>query len=171
MIHPNRLINFAVYVDGTEQLGIVDATLPNLTPLKETSKGAGIGGEFETGVDGHFGSMKLQMTWRQATPQASLLANPEGRVIELRAAGQNIDSGTYKFTKAPIRVTVRASASDMQSGKFDPATAMGTTTELECLYYKYMYDEEVIFEIDKLNFKAVVNGVDVLEEVNRILGR
>jgi phage tail tube protein FII len=92
-------------------------------------------------------------------------------MIELRAAGQGVDSGTYKFTKSPIRVTVRAAASDMQLGKFDPATAMGTTTEIECLYFKYMYGDEVIHEIDKLNFKAIVSGQDVLEEVNKMLGR
>jgi phage tail tube protein FII len=115
--------------------------------------------------------MKLQLTWRQATAQASRLARPEGMAIELRAAGQGVDSSSYKFTKTPIRVTVRASASDMQLGKFDPATAMGTTTEIECLYFKYEHNDEVIYEVDKVNFKAIIAGEDVLEEVNRILGR
>ena len=171
MNHPDKLINFAVWGEGAELLGVVDATLPNLTPLKETAKGAGIAGEYETGAIGHFGSMKLQLTWRHATAQASKLAHPEGMTIELRAAAQGIDSATYKFTKNPIRVTVRASASDMQFGKFDPATAMGTTTAVECLYFKYMYGDETIPEIDKLNFKAVIAGKDVLAEVNAMLGR
>lgn len=170
-VHPDKLINFACWGDGEELLGVVDATLPNMTALKETTKGAGIAGEIETGVLGHYGSMKLQLTWKQATPQASKLARPEGMTLELRAAAQGIDTSTYKFTKSPIRITVRASRSDMQLGKFDPATAMGTTTEVECLYYKYMYDDEIIHEIDKLNFKVVVAGEDELEEVNRMLGR
>ena len=171
MNHPDKLINFAAWGEGEELLGVVDATLPNMTPLKETTKGAGIAGEMETGVPGHYGSMKLQVTWKQATPQALKLARPEGMTIELRAAAQGLDSSTYKFTKSPIRVTVRASRSDLQLGKFDPATAMGTTTEIECLYFKYMYGDEIIFENDKLNFKSVVLNEDELEEVNRMLGR
>lgn len=171
MLHPDKLIGFAVFGDGEEQLGVVDATLPNLTPLKETSKGAGILGEYETGTPGNYGSLKLQLTWRQATMQAAKLARPEGMLLEFRAAAQGIDSAAYRFTKIPVKVVVRASASDMQYGKFDPATAMGTTTEVECLYYKYVYNDEVVHEIDKLNYKAIVAGVDESEELNRILGR
>ena len=169
--HPDKLINFAVYADGDELLGVADATLPNLTPLKENNKGAGIAGEYETSAIGHYASMKLQLTWRTATKSAALLARPDGMMLELRASAQGIDSRSYKFTKSPIKVTVRACASDLQLGKFDPATAMGTTTEVECLYYKYTYDGEVVHEIDKLNFKAIVGGVDVLAEVNAHLGR
>ena len=42
MKHPDKLNNFAVWMDGDKLLGVVDVTLPNLTPLKETSKGAEI---------------------------------------------------------------------------------------------------------------------------------
>jgi P2 family phage contractile tail tube protein len=170
MNHPDKLNNFAVWLDGDKLLGIVDATLPNLTPLKETSKGAGIAGEFETRAIGHYGTLKLQMTWRRATSQAYLLANPEGKTLELRAAGQVIDSEAYAFKMSKIRVVIRASGSDLQAGKFDPATAMGTTTEVECLYLKVEEDGEVLVEIDKLNFKSVINGEDELEEVRSILG-
>ncbi len=169
--HPDKLINFAVFLDGEELLGVVDATLPNLTPLKETGKGAGIAGEYETRALGHYGPFKLQLTWRRATSKAIALANPEGRTLELRAAGQDIDSGDYRFKKSPIRITVRASGSDMQPGKFEPAVAMGTTTEVDCLYFKYVEDGEVRIEIDKLNFKSIIAGVDELEEVRSILGK
>jgi len=170
-VHPDKLNNFAVYADGVNLLGIVDATLPNLTPLKETNKGAGIAGEYETSAVGQYSSMKLQMTWRTATMEAAMLARPDGLMLELRAAAQGIDSINYKFKQLPIKVVVRACASDLQLGKFDPATAMGTTTEVECLYYKYSYDGIVVHEIDKLNFKAIIGGVDVLKDVNIMLGR
>ncbi len=171
MIHPDKLINFAAWGDEEDLLGIADITLPNLTLLKETLKGAGLLGEFETGVPGHYGSLKTQFTWRQATKQASRLAHPDGMLLTLRAATQGIDSGSYKLAKIPIVIVTRPFASDMQLGKFDPATAMGTTTEVENLYFKYSYNNEVIHEIDKLNGKAIINGVDVMSEINAILGR
>lgn len=167
--HPDKLNNFSVWIDDDKLLGVVDATLPNLTPLKETSKGAGIAGEYETRAIGHYGSMKLQLTWRRATSQAHLLMNPEGKTIELRALGQTIDSGDYTFGMSKVRVVIRASGSDMQLGKFDPATAMGTTTEIECMYLKIEEDGEVTFEHDKLNFKSVINGKDELEEARSFL--
>lgn len=170
MKHPDKLNNFSVWMDGDKLLGVVDVTLPNLTPLKETSKGAGIAGEFETRAIGHFGSLKLSMTWRRATAHAMLMVNPEGKALELRGAAQVIDSDSYTFAVSPIRITVRASGSDMQPGKFDPATAMGTTTEVECLYLRVEADGTTLTEIDKLNFKAVVNGVDELAEVRTALG-
>lgn len=171
MIHPDKLINFAVFADADELLGIVDASLPNMTPLKETTKGAGILGEYEVGVPGHYSSMKCSFTWRHATAAASRLAHPEGMLLTLRAAMQGIDSATYAPTKIPVVVTIRPFASDMSFGNFDPATAMGTTTEIECAYYKYTYNGEIVHEIDKLNFKAIVGGVDVMSEINAILGR
>lgn len=168
---PDQLLNFAVWSDNNELLGIADATLPNLTPLKETKKGAGIAGEYESRAIGHYGTMKLQLNWRKATKQALSLASPEGKLIELRAAGQSVSPESYKFGLSKYRITIRASGSDMQPGKFDPGTAMGTVTELECLYFKLELDDEVLVEIDKLNFKSVINGVDELEEVRSILGK
>jgi P2 family phage contractile tail tube protein len=171
MIHPDKLTAFDVYADGEMLLGVVDATLPNITPLKETIKGAGINGELETSAIGQIGGMKLQMTWRSATEQASLLANPQGMALELRGSAQVIDSAAYRFRQIPIRIAVRACSSDMQLGKFDPATAMGTTTEVECMYFKYTYNGKVLHEIDKTNFKTILGGTDALAEVNKALGR
>lgn len=169
MDHPGKIRNFQVYM-GSKLLGIVDATLPNLTPLKETTKGAGIAGEIETPAPGQFGTLKLQLTWRQATVDAVRLANPDGDTVELRASAQVADSGTYRLKSVPIRVILKGVASDMQLGKFDPATAMGTTTELECLYYKMEYKGTVLYEVDKLNFKCIINGVDVLAEDRANMG-
>ena len=169
MDHPDKIRNFQVYM-GSKLLGIVDATLPNLTPLKETTKGAGIAGEYETPVPGQFGALKLQLTWRQADVSAVRLANPDGQTVELRSSAQVADSGTYRLKKVPIKIVIKGVSSDMQLGKFDPGTAMGTTTELECLYYKMEYNGMVLYEVDKLNFKAVINGVDVLAEDRAIMG-
>ena len=168
--HPDKLNNFAVWFDEDKLLGIADATLPNLTPLKDTIKGAGINGEMETRAIGHYGSMKLQLTWRTVTRQAHLLVNPEGHAILLKAASQTINGSTYKFEQSGIRVVIRASGSDMQIGKFDPGTATGTTTEVECLYLKIEEDGQTLVEIDKLNFKSIINSVNELAEVGSILG-
>lgn len=168
---PDKLINFAVYLDDGELLGIVDATLPSFTPLKETAKGAGILGEYEVGVPGHYSAMKLGFTWRHATASAIKLCAPEGRSLTLKAAAQSIDSSNYTPIVVPISIFIRQFSSDMSLGNFDPATAMGTTTEVECAYFKLDYDGTTVFELDKLNFKCVVDGVDKVAEVRAAMGR
>ena len=171
--HPDKLNNFRVYGDGEIFLGVVDVTLPNLTPMKETNKGSGLGGEVETPAIGHFGSMKLQMTWRQATAAAAKFTRPDRPrplALELKGAAQTVNSLTHTYRMVPIKIVVRGTASDFQLGKFDPGVVMGTTSEIECTYFRYEYDDELVHEIDKYNFKSVVGGVDVLAEVKAILG-
>ncbi len=42
---PEKLINFRVYEDGDDLVGVADVTLPTLDAMTETVKGAGIAGE------------------------------------------------------------------------------------------------------------------------------
>ena len=51
---PEKLINFRVYEDGDDLVGVADVTLPTLDAMTETVKGAGIAGEVESPVMGHY---------------------------------------------------------------------------------------------------------------------
>lgn len=55
---PEKLINFRAYNDGNDLLGVTDVQLPSLDAMTETVKGAGIAGEVDSPVLGHFGSME-----------------------------------------------------------------------------------------------------------------
>lgn len=61
---PDRLTNFTGFRNGSEYLGVVDVDLPDLESLTETISGAGIPGEFESPLIGHFGSMVTTLNWR-----------------------------------------------------------------------------------------------------------
>ena len=47
-------INWAVYEDNTEYAGMAQATLPNLTALTQSISGAGIAGNVDAVILGHF---------------------------------------------------------------------------------------------------------------------
>ena len=47
------VINFAVYEDGVEYVGMATATLPNLSAIVQTLSGAGIAGNVEVPGQGH----------------------------------------------------------------------------------------------------------------------
>ncbi len=53
-----KLVNFKVFENGNDLVGIADVELSTLTAMTESIKGAGIAGEFDAPVTGHFGGME-----------------------------------------------------------------------------------------------------------------
>ena len=51
---PERLIGFRVYNDNNDLLGIATVTLPMIEAMTDTVSGAGIAGEVESPVLGHY---------------------------------------------------------------------------------------------------------------------
>ena len=91
-------INFAIYEDSTEFLGMSKVTLPDLTSLTQSISGAGIAGNIEAVLLGHFESMTLGLSFRNTTKQVVRLAEPRRHNIDLRVAQQ--DEDTVKGTVA-----------------------------------------------------------------------
>ena len=58
------VINFAVYEDSVEYLGMSKATLPDVTFLTQSISGAGVGGNVEAVILGH-------LVWNSAPPRRS----------------------------------------------------------------------------------------------------
>lgn len=61
---PEKLINFRVYNESEDLLGLADVTLPSFESMTETIKGAGLAGEIDSPVLGHYGSMEVEFNWR-----------------------------------------------------------------------------------------------------------
>mgnify|MGYP003173053077 CR=1 FL=1 len=58
------IINFKVYEDSVEYVGMAQATLPDLTALTQSISGAGIAGNVESVILGHFDAMTLGLNFR-----------------------------------------------------------------------------------------------------------
>lgn len=85
---PERLINFRVYNDGNDLLGVANVDLPSIEAMSDTVSGAGIAGEVESPILGHFGSMTATFTWRTITPELAKLANQKAHALDLRGSQQ-----------------------------------------------------------------------------------
>lgn len=167
---PEKIINFAAYLEGKTFLGTVDATLPSLESLTETVSGAGIAGEIESPTLGHYGSMTISLNWRTATKEAVVLHAPKSHTIDFFAAQQVYDSGAGSYSQSGLKVTVKAIPKTGDLGTLAPNAQSSTTNELEVTYIKIVVDGKTLVEIDKFNFKAVIDGVDYLEQVRNNLG-
>lgn len=86
------VINFAVYEDSVEYVGMASVTLPNLAAIVQTLSGAGIAGNVEVPILGHYDAMTLGLNFRTTTEQSVRLSAPRRHNIDLRAAQQIEDT-------------------------------------------------------------------------------
>ena len=91
------IINFALYEDANEYLGMAEVTLPELASLTQEITGAGIAGNVEAVILGHFEAMTTTLNFRTVTRSAVSLNKPGYHTLTLRVAQQLKD--TVKGTK------------------------------------------------------------------------
>ena len=65
----------------------------------------------------------------------------------------------------PVKVVVRGKCKKYSGGKMTKGKKMDASVELEILYIKIDVNNKSMVELDKANFKYVVNGVDLLETI------
>ena len=167
---PEKLINFRVYKDGTDLIGVADVSMPSFEAVTDTVKGAGLAGEFDSPVLGHFKSMEVQLNWRTVNKNNSFLAKPESVTLDLRGAQQVYDSGTGKFKTSRLKVVVRGVPKKFEMGKLDMGASVGSSNTLEVNYIKVTLDDKDVIELDKFNYIYKVDGEDWLADVREALG-
>ncbi|WP_425057618.1 hypothetical protein SCACP_21350 [Sporomusa carbonis] len=167
---PEKLINFRVYQDGIDLLGVADVQLPSIEPLTDTVKGAGIAGEVDSPVLGHFGSMTLTLNWRTITRPLVGLAQQKAHSLDLRGAIQVYDAGSGEYITQPLKVVVKAVPKKTDLGKLDVGAGGDASNEFEVVYIKIKLNNEVLVEIDKYNYICSIKGFDYLAAVREALG-
>lgn len=167
---PEKLVSFRVYENGDDLLGVADVTLPTLQAMSETIKGAGLAGEIDSPVIGHYSSMEVQLSWRSIYKNILKLAAPRSFNFDLRGSAQVKDSENGNFVTQRIKIVVRGVPKNLELGKFDVGAATGTTTTLEVDYIKITVDNSDILELDKYNYICKIDGTDYLSEIREALG-
>ena len=167
---PQVLNAFRVYLYGRDLLGIADVELPEFSAVTAEVKGAGIAGKLDAPVVGHFDSLALKLNWRTVTGNLLALSAPTGNQLDLRGVVQEYNAGDGTYKQVPVKVVVITTPKKIALGKLSAGEAMESNIEFECAYLKLWYAGEEKVEIDKLNYKCVIGGVDYLEEVRVGLG-
>ena len=167
---PERITGYRAYKDGVDLIGVVDVELPKIQLMSDTLKGAGILGEFETPTVGHTKAMKCKINFRTTNlPMISLL-ECVGHSLEFREAIQKYDTASGKRTWDKNRIVVRGFPSEGELEKLESNGANSSSIELTLVYLKYVINDVTALEIDKINYKYVVNGNDTLAEIRDALG-
>lgn len=167
---PDKLVNFKCYNEGDDMLGITDVSLPELAYLTDTIKGAGIAGEIDAPVIGHFQSLSTTINWRSLIEDNIKLFAPKTYHFDFRGSVQIYDEGSGEFKTKAVKCVMKCMPKTGTLGNFDPATTMGTSGEYEVTYLKISIEGKEYVEIDKLAFICRIDGVDYLAKVRRDLG-
>ncbi|AHN84828.1 major tail tube protein [Vibrio phage Rostov 7] len=167
---PERLINFRVYVNGNNQAGVATVDLPDLEFMTDTVSGAGIAGEVDSPILGHLSSMTATVTWRTITSYALSLTAPKSHSIDFRGSQQIYDAASGELKSKPVRVSVKATPKRTGLGSLEVGSTTDSESEFEVTYLKLWIDGIERAEIDKYNFKFVIDGVDYLASVRSDLG-
>lgn len=167
---PERVVNYNVYDDTDKLVGISgEITLPNFEAMTETISGAGIAGEYESALPGHFASQTIEIVFRVLMEKSFSLFKNSGKNLVLRAAQQSYDIAAGKAQHRPLKITIRYQAKSLNLGKLAVGGMTESANVLEVLYIKIEENGKVMLEYDKLNFVFIVDGTDLLGEIRRMI--
>lgn len=165
-----RLIGFRCYDEGNDLLGLVNVTLPEIEAMSDTVSGAGIAGEVESPVLGHYAPMTTTFAWRTIEKSAMKLAQQKAHQVDLRGSQQVYDSANGTYSSVPVRLTMRIVPKTVTLGTFEAGATTETEIEYEVLYIKGFIEGKEVMEIDKFNFISKFGDVDALASVRSDLG-
>ena len=165
---PEVLNHFNVYNDSAKKLiGISgELGLPEMEAITDTLEGSGVLGEIEDPVTGQFSSMKMKIPFAVLYEDMfSIMNTTKPPQLTLRASMQCMDPSTGETGYYPVKIVVRGKPSTSNMGKAVKGKKMEPEVELEMLYIKIQINNKTVLELDKLNFKYVLNGVDMLAKI------
>ncbi len=162
---PEKINGYNMYDEGEKLVGITgDVELPNFEPITAAISGAGILGEVESPVIGHFGSIKLTVPFRTLSKSAAKLNEPRHQQITLRADQNSYDVSQGKILHQGLKIVIGGMPVGFNAGKLKTGEGTDTQVTLEVYYIKIMLDKDVLIELDKYNYIYVVNNKDYLAE-------
>lgn len=165
------VINFAVYEDSVEYVGMAGVTLPNLAAIVQTLSGAGIAGNVEVPVLGHYDVMSLTLNFRTTTEHSVRLSEPRRHNIDLRMAQQIEDTVAGEVKVQSVKHVLVVVPKTDTGGTVAPAAPTNGSGEYSVRYWATYIDGAKVREIDPLNFICEVNGVDYLADVRKAIGK
>ena len=167
MALPTKINAYNVYLDGIKLIGLSDEiTLPDFEALTETLSGAGILGEIDEPLLGHFGASEIEIPFRTINNDMFKLANMQTAIsLTLRMSTQTINESNMKPDFMPSRIVIKGKNKAITGGKVKQGNGTASSIKVELLYILIEVDKKAKFELDKLNFVYKVNGEDLLKKV------
>ncbi|MDO5784726.1 MAG: phage major tail tube protein [Eubacteriales bacterium] len=155
------VIQYKLYEENEEFIGITQADLPTLEYITTTVNGSGIAGEIETPLIGQMKAMSITLKHTVLSRKGISLSSPRIHTWELREFQQGIEtSGEQKVTN--VKHVFKVFPKQMDGGSLKTASTSDPNTVASVLYWAEYRDGEKVMELDPLNNICYVDGVDYL---------
>ncbi|MDD3109042.1 MAG: phage major tail tube protein [Eubacteriales bacterium] len=171
MKRPEAYIDFAVYENSKELLGVAKATLPDIKFITQTISGAGVAGNVEAVLKGMVDIMNLSLDFISATDAAVSLAAPVKHNIDLRVAEQQWDTVGAKSVVEADKFVMVVLPKNFTVGSVAPASPADAKADFAVYYYAGYKGKKQLWEIDPYNYICKINGVDHMKAVRTALGK
>lgn len=160
---------YNAYLDGSKLIGLADeVTLPDFEAMTETLSGAGLLGEIDEPLLGHFKSIEMEIPFRTLNNDIFKLANAQSNVnVTLRMSTQTLNESDMKTDFVPSRVVIKGKNKSFSGGKVKQGNGTGSSIKIEVMYILIEVDGKSKFELDKINFVYKVDGKDLLDKVRK----
>lgn len=167
MSFPTVINNFNVYAGSDRLIGVTDEVkLPDMNAITSSVSGAGIAGTIDIPVVGAYENMDMEIPFRGLTADIFKIFKVGETVdVTLRGGYQIIDNENAGIGKSSMRVMVRGFVKSFSPGSVKINDQMTSTVTISIAYYLVDVAGNNVIELDKLNSKCVINGVDVLEDI------
>lgn len=164
---PETLANMNMFVDGISFQGDVPSlTQPKLVLKMEEYRAGGMDVPVE---------MDMGMEKQEANFTTTGVRRESLKFFGLAdgTAFNGVFRGAFKGLKGkitPVIVTLRGALKEVDMGDWKPGDKAEIKHAVALSYYKLEVDGRVIYEIDALGMKRVINGVDQLAAQRSALG-
>lgn len=166
------IINFAVYENGSEYLGMANVALPDRSTKKLTVNGAGIPGDIDLPAIGHRDAMTTKFTWTDVNNDTHKLWEQRRHIVDLRAAHESYDATKGTLVVHAYKYVMELLPTARTSGTVAPVSAQGSSIDFSVLSIKEYIDGKLVDDYEPINFKDVDNtGKDNLAAVRSALGK
>lgn len=164
------VLNYAMYEDKTEYLGMTEVSLPSLDSLTQKITGAGIYGEIEVVLAGQLSAMEMTINMSTLNKQGVSLSAPRTHTWELREAQQALDTeNNMKINK--IKHIIKAVPKSLTAGTLKPNSTSDPKLTASILSWQMFIDNKLYLHVDPLNRICILDGVDYAAEINSALGK
>lgn len=166
------VINFAVYENGSEFLGMAKVTLPDVANKVISVEGAGIPGTVDMPVMGAHDAMRATFEFTDGGKGAYLLAAQRTHLLDLRAVHEEYDTVKGELKTVKYKHILQVIPISQSGGDVAPASAQSMTVETSVLSRKDYIDGKLVRHLDPFNFiDKDADGVNRLAAVKKGLGK
>lgn len=169
-----KINRFNAYTDlvsaANKLVGVTaEVTLPEFEFTSETLSLAGMAGEVDSPSMGQVKSTQIEIPFSNVSYEMFRILADDNASVILRAAQEKIETDSLKKTHIGRVVTVKGMTKKVNYGKLVKGGYGNPSITKEVIYYKDELDGKVLTEVDKFNGKYVVNGQDIMADIEELI--